>query len=210
MPDAAVREASMKKVALASFVGALLEWYDFFLFGTASAIVFGPLFFPGEVKLSGLMGAFTIFGVGFLARPLGGIVFGHIGDRIGRKAGLIMTLTMTGLGTFLIGLLPTYKAVGVAAPVLLLILRLVQAFGLGGEYAGAALITIEHAPDSRRGFWGGVPQAAAPAGVLLSTAAFAVADILPHDAFISWGWRVPFLISIVFTLIGLFIRLNLL
>ena len=210
MADAASKVVSMKKVALASFVGALLEWYDFFLFGTAAAIVFGPLFFPNSTKLGGLLGAFTIFGVGFLARPLGGILFGHIGDRIGRKAGLIMTLTTIGASTFLIGLLPTYDTIGVAAPLLLLILRLVQAFGLGGEYAGAALITIEHAPDGRRGFWGSIPQAAAPAGVLLANAAFSLANLLPHDAFISWGWRLPFLISLVFTFVGLFIRLNLL
>ncbi|MCU4161223.1 MHS family MFS transporter [Acidiphilium sp. AL] len=200
----------MGRVAFASFVGALLEWYDFFVFGTASAVAFGPLFFPNQNPLNGIMGAFAIFGVGFLARPLGGVVFGHIGDRIGRKAGLIMTLLIIGLGTFLIGLLPTWHQAGIAAPILLLVLRLVQGFGLGGEYAGAALITIEHAPEGRRGFWGGMPQAAASAGILLATLVFALLDGLPKSEFLAWGWRVPFLISIAFTLIGLFIRLNLL
>lgn len=201
---------SMNKVAIASFVGALLEWYDFFIFGTASAVAFGPLFFPNANPLTGMMGAFTIFGVGFLARPLGGVVFGHIGDRVGRKVGLILTLVIIGTGTFLIGLLPTWNQIGIAAPILLMLLRLVQGFGLGGEYAGAALITIEHAPENRRGFWGGIPQSAASAGILLATGVFALLDSLSKQQFLDWGWRVPFLISIVFTAIGLFIRMNLL
>ncbi len=210
MPDLdKTRKISMPKVAIASFIGALLEWYDFFIFGTASAIAFGPLFFPQASKLGGLMGAFGIFGVGFLARPLGGIVFGHIGDRIGRKAGLIMTLVIIGAGTFLIGVLPTYRQIGLAAPILLLILRLVQGFGLGGEYAGAALVTIEHAPAGKRGFWGGIPQSAASAGILLATLIFAALGGLSKAAFLAWGWRIPFLISIGFTVVGLFIRLNL-
>lgn len=200
----------MNKVAVASFVGALLEWYDFFIFGTASAVAFGPLFFPKQNPLDGTMGAFAIFGIGFLARPLGGVVFGHVGDRIGRKAGLVLTLVIIGLGTFLIGLLPTWNEIGVGAPVLLLLLRLVQGFGLGGEYAGAALITIEHAPKHRRGFWGGVPQSAASAGILLATGVFALLNVMTKQQFLDWGWRVPFLISIAFTAVGLFIRLNLL
>jgi MFS transporter, MHS family, shikimate and dehydroshikimate transport protein len=197
------------KVAVASFIGALLEWYDFFIFGTASALAFGPVFFPSENPLNGIMGAFAIFGVGFLARPLGGIVFGHIGDRIGRKAGLILTLIIIGLGTFLIGLLPSWNQIGIGAPILLLVLRLLQGFGLGGEYAGAALMTIEHAPAHKRGFWGGVPQAAASAGILLATGIFALLGGLSKAQFLEWGWRIPFLVSALFTVVGLFIRVSL-
>ncbi|WBO59469.1 MULTISPECIES: MFS transporter [unclassified Acidocella] len=205
----AAPRSPMGKVAIASFIGALLEWYDFFIFGTAAAIAFGPIFFSNAGKLNGIMGSFAIFGVGFLARPLGGIVFGHIGDRIGRKASLIATLVIIGLGTFLIGVLPTYAQIGIGAPMLLLALRLVQGFGLGGEYAGAALMTIEHAPANRRGFWGGVPQSAASAGILLATGIFALLGGLSKDQFLQWGWRIPFLISGLFTFIGLFIRVSL-
>jgi len=205
MPD---ERGFMSRVALASFIGALLEWYDFFIFGTAAAVAFGPVFFPTQNPLRGMMGAFAIYGVGFLARPLGGIFFGHIGDRHGRKAGLLLTLAIIGTGTFLIGLLPGWKQAGIAAPLMLMALRLLQGFGLGGEYGGAALITIEHAPDARRGFWGAIPQAAASAGILLATGVFAALDHLSKDAFLAWGWRIPFLISIIFTGVGIFIRMS--
>ncbi|MCG5212796.1 MFS transporter [Streptosporangium sp. KLBMP 9127] len=196
----------MTKVALGSFAGALMEWYDFFVFGTAAALVLGKLFFPGEDPALATISAFATYGVGFLARPLGGIVFGHFGDRVGRKKTLIATLSIVGASTFLIGLLPTYDAIGVWAPALLVLLRLLQGFGLGGEYGGAALMTVEHAPRHRRGFWGSIPQAAASTGIMLATGIFALVTQLPDEQLYSWGWRVPFLISAVLLIVGLFIR----
>lgn len=151
---------------------------------------------------------FATFGVGFLARPLGGIVFGHLGDRVGRKSSLVATLVIIGLGTFLIGCLPTYGTAGVWAPVLLVLLRLIQGFGLGGEYGGAALMTIEHAPVGRKGLWGSVPQAAASGGILLATGVFALLNLLSRQALLDWGWRIPFLLSAVMLAVGLFVRLN--
>lgn len=201
--------APMRKVVIASFAGALLEWYDFFLFGTASGIVFGKLFFPGSDPTMGMIAAFATFGVGFLTRPLGGIVFGHFGDRIGRKATLIWTVAIIGTSTFLIGLLPTYAEIGVAAPVLLALLRLLQGFGLGGEYGGAALMTIESAPQSRRGFLGSLPQTAASAGIMLATGSFALCNaLLTEEQFLSWGWRLPFLASLLMLFVGLYIRVH--
>ena len=202
------RKKDMKRIAAASFAGAVLEWYDFFLFGTASALVFAPLFFPSVNESLGVISAFATFGVGFVARPVGGIIFGHLGDKYGRKSSLIATLVIIGSCTFLIGVLPTYHQAGVIAPVLLVILRLLQGIGLGGEYGGAALLTIEHAPDSERGFWGSIPQAAASTGILLATGAFSLVSLLPDESFMSWGWRLPFLVSIVMAAIGLFIRLR--
>lgn len=199
---------SMSKVAAASFIGALLEWYDFYIFATASAIVFGRIFFPGHDPVANTMASFGAFAAGFLARPLGGLIFGHIGDRIGRKASLISTLLIIGIGTFLIGLLPTYSQIGVAAPILLVILRVLQGIGLGGEYGGANLITIEHAPAASRGFWGSLPQAASPGGLLLATGVFGLVSLLPQESFLAWGWRIPFLLSSVMLAVGLFIRMN--
>jgi MFS transporter, MHS family, shikimate and dehydroshikimate transport protein len=198
----------MRRIAAASFVGALLEWYDFYVFATASALAFGPLFFPSSDPLLSIMASFSAFASGFLARPIGGLIFGDIGDRIGRKASLIATLVIIGTGTFLIGLLPTFARVGIWAPILLVILRVLQGIGLGGEYAGASLITIEHAPSGRRGFWGSLPQAASPGGLLLSSLVFGVIALLPPGAFIAWGWRVPFLLSAVMLGIGLYVRLH--
>ena len=199
---------AMRRIAAASFVGALLEWYDFYVFATASALVFGPLFFPSGDPLLSTMASFGAFASGFLARPIGGLIFGDIGDRIGRKASLIATLVIIGTGTFLIGLLPTFAQAGVWAPILLVILRVVQGIGLGGEYAGASLITIEHAPSGRRGFWGSLPQAASPGGLLLSSLVFGLIALLPPGAFIAWGWRVPFLLSVIMLGIGLYVRLH--
>jgi MHS family shikimate/dehydroshikimate transporter-like MFS transporter len=196
----------MSKVALGSFAGALMEWYDFFVFGTASALVLGRLFFPSGNPTLGTISAFATYGVGFLARPLGGVVFGHFGDRIGRKKTLIATLSIVGFCTFAIGLLPTYESAGFLAPVLLVLLRLFQGFGLGGEYGGAALMTVEHAPRNRRGLWGSIPQAAASTGIMLATGVFALVTRLSDDRLYSWGWRVPFLISALLLMIGLFIR----
>lgn len=200
-----VAAKEMRKVATASFVGALLEWYDFFLFGTATALIFGPLFFSGPYAQAA---AFATFGVAFVARPLGGIIFGHFGDRTGRKSMLVITVLIMGTGTVLIGLLPTAETIGVWAPVLLVVLRIAQGIGLGGEYAGAALMTIEHAPVNRRGFWGSIPQAAASGGILLGTGAYALVNLLPDAAFLSWGWRLPFLLSAVLLVVGLYIRMN--
>ncbi|MBV9786289.1 MAG: MHS family MFS transporter [Acidisphaera sp.] len=205
-PDAAT--SSMPRIALASFIGGLLEWYDFYIFATASAIVFGQLFFPGESRLAGTMAAFGAFAAGFLARPLGGLLFGHIGDRFGRKTSLIATLLIIGIGTFLIGVLPTWKQAGPLAPVLLVLLRIAQGIGLGGEYGGASLMTIEHAPVGRRGFWGSLPQAASPGGLLLASVIFSLVALLPPAQFLAWGWRVPFLVSIIMLGVGLFIRLR--
>jgi len=207
-PPAPATAARMRTVAAASFAGALMEWYDFFLYGTASALVFSKLFFPGLSPAAGTAASFATFGVGFVARPLGGVVFGHFGDRAGRKSMLIATVLIIGCGTFLIGLLPTYGAIGIWAPILLVVLRLFQGIGLGGEYAGAALLTIEHAPARSRGLWGSIPQAAASAGILLGTGIFDGVSSLPKHAFLTWGWRIPFLLSAVLFVVGLVIRLR--
>jgi MHS family shikimate/dehydroshikimate transporter-like MFS transporter len=201
--------AAMRRVVAASFAGALLEWYDFFIFGTASGLVLGRLFFSSTDPLVNTTAAFATFGVGFLARPLGGIVFGHYGDRIGRKATLVATLLITGMSTFLIGVLPSFAQAGIAAPILLVTLRLIQGFGLGGEYGGAALLTIESAPPARRGFLGSLPQTAASAGIMLATGVFALCNyLIPEHEFLVWGWRVPFLVSILLFLVGMQIRLH--
>ncbi len=202
-------KVSITHVAVASFVGTAIEWYDFFLYGTAAALVFNKLFFPKFDPLVGTLLAFATFAVGFIARPVGGIVFGHYGDRIGRKAMLSLTLLIMGLATFAIGLLPTYAAIGVGAPILLVSLRLLQGFGLGGEWGGAVLMAVEHAPAHRRGFYGSWPQTGAPAGLLLSTGVFSIVSRLPEDAFLSWGWRVPFLLSVLLVGVGAFIRVRL-
>src|SRR4051812_7231960 len=198
----------MRRVAAASFVGALLEWYDFYAFATASALVFGPLFFPSDDPLLSTMASFGAFASGFLARPIGGLIFGDIGDRIGRRASLVATLLIIGTGTFLIGLLPTFEHAGIWAPILLLILRVLQGIGLGGEYAGASLITIEHAPSGRRGFWGSLPQGASPGGLLLSSLVFGLISLLPPEAFLAWGWRAPFLLSVIMLGVGFYVRLH--
>jgi MHS family shikimate/dehydroshikimate transporter-like MFS transporter len=199
------------RVALASFVGTAIEWYDFFIYGTAAALVFGQLFFPpNEDPLIGTLAAFATYAVGFAARPVGGVVFGHFGDRVGRKSMLVITILTMGLATFLIGLLPTYARVGIWAPVLLVVLRLIQGFSVGGEWGGAALMTVEHAPEGRRGYYGSWTMAASPAGAMLATGAFALASGLPDEQFLAWGWRLPFLFSIVLVGVGLFIRLRIL
>lgn len=201
--------ATMRKVVAGSFAGALLEWYDFFTYGTASALVFGHVFFPEADPLAGTVAAFATFGAGFFARPLGGLLFGHFGDRQGRKVALIWTLLIVGVSTFAIGLLPTHAQIGVWAPILLIALRLVQGLGLGGEYGGAALLTIESAPHARRGFYGSLPQTAASAGIMLATAVFSFTDtVLTDEQFTTWGWRIPFLLSAVLLAVGMFIRLH--
>ena len=197
--------SSVRQVALASFIGTAIEWYDFFLYGTAAALVFGSLFFPEATPLGGTLLAFATYGVGFFARPVGGIIFGHYGDRIGRKTMLVLSLLIMGVATFLIGLLPTYEQVGVLAPILLVVLRLFQGIGVGGEWGGAVLMAVEDAPPGRRGFFGSWPQMGVPAGLLLANVVFAITSAtLPE----TWGWRVPFLLSIVLVGVGLFIRLK--
>ncbi|GAB2973988.1 MFS transporter [Saccharothrix stipae] len=200
---------SFAKVVIASLIGTTIEWYDFFLYGSAAALVFNKLFFPTADPLNGTLLAFTTYAIGFLARPLGGLVFGHFGDKIGRKKLLVLSLVLMGGATFAMGLLPTYAAIGVAAPLLLTLLRLIQGFALGGEWGGAVLIVSEHGSAERRGFWASWPQAGVPMGNLLATAVLAVlAAVQSDEAFLSWGWRVPFLLSGVLVLIGLWIRLS--
>lgn len=199
----------MRRVVLGSFAGALLEWYDFFIFGTAAGLIFAPLFFPESSPSAGIIAAFATFGVGFLARPLGGIVFGHFGDKIGRKVTLIWTLSIVGTSTFLIGCIPTWHSIGLWAPLILMVLRLIQGFGLGGEYGGAALMTIESAPAAKRGLLGSLPQAAASVGLMLATGVFALCmHLLSPEQFMAWGWRIPFWLSALMLIVGLFIRLH--
>ena len=200
--------SSIRKVGLASFIGAMIEWYDFFLYGLAAAVVFNELFFPNIDPLLGTLAAFATFGVGFFARPLGGIIFGHYGDRVGRKAMLVLTLLIMGVATFLIGLLPTYDAVGILAPILLVTLRIFQGIGVGGEWGGAALLVVEHSPQGRRGFYGSWPQMGSSAGLLLATALYTAFSSLPEEQFMAWGWRAPFLLSIILVGVGLFIRMR--
>ncbi len=204
------KKSSIRLVALASLVGTTIEWYDFFLYGTAAALVFNRLYFPTFDPLAGTLAAFGTYAVGFLARPIGGIIIGHYGDRIGRKSMLVLTLTIMGVATFAIGLLPTYAQIGPWAAVALVALRLAQGFGVGGEWGGAVLMAVEHAPAGARGFYGSLPQMGVPAGLLASTAVFAQFARLPQDQFLSWGWRVPFLVSIALVGVGLVIRLRIL
>jgi MHS family shikimate/dehydroshikimate transporter-like MFS transporter len=204
------QEMSPSKVALASFVGAAIEWYDFFIFGTAAGLVFNELFFTNLDPITGTLVAYLTFAVGFVARPVGSVIFGHYGDRIGRKTMLILTLFIMGAATFLIGLLPTYNSIGIWAPILLVVLRIFQGIGIGGEYGGAVLMAVEYAPEGRRGFYGSWPQAGVPAGLLLGTGAFALISLLPDEQFFAWGWRVAFLASIVLVVIGMYIRLQIL
>ena len=203
-----VPASSIRSVAVASLIGTTIEWYDFFLYGTAAALVFNRLYFPMFDPLAGTLAAFATYAVGFVARPIGGIVIGHFGDRIGRKSMLILTLTVMGVATFLIGLLPTYEQIGPWAGAALVLLRLAQGFGVGGEWGGAVLMAVEHAPVGARGFYGSWPQVGVPAGLLLSTGIFALFARLPEQQFLTWGWRVPFLCSIVLVAVGLIIRLR--
>jgi len=191
---------------MASAVGSALEWYDFFIYGTAAALVFSDLFFPKFEPTTGLLLSFATFGVGFFARPFGGMVFGHLGDRIGRKPVLVITLLLVGVGTFLIGLLPTYDAVGLWAPAMLVGLRLVQGFGAGAEYGGAVILAVEHAPTGKRGLFGSFAAIGVNIGLLLATGVFALVSTLPKEDFLNWGWRIPFLLSVILVVVGFFIR----
>ncbi|MEQ7010436.1 MFS transporter [Actinopolymorpha sp. B17G11] len=202
--------SSFAKVVMASLVGTTIEWYDFFLYGSAAALVFNTLFFPEQDPTVGTMLAFVTYALGFVARPIGGIVFGHFGDKLGRKKMLVVSLLLMGGATFAIGLLPTYATIGVAAPLLLLLCRLVQGFAVGGEWGGAVLMVAEHGSAERRGFWSSWPQAGVPAGNLLSVLVlFILASTTSDEAFTTWGWRVPFLLSAILVVVGLWIRLRL-
>jgi metabolite-proton symporter len=207
--DSDVLPRTPQRVILASLIGTSLEWYDFFLYGTASALVFNKLFFPNFEPAVGTLLAFATYAVGFVARPLGGIVFGHFGDRVGRKQVLVVTLLIMGIATFLIGLLPTYATIGVIAPILLVALRFAQGLGLGGEWGGAVLMALEHGAPDRRGFNASWPQVGVPVGNLLAAGVLAVLNLVLSDqAFLSWGWRVAFLLSGALVLVGLWIRMT--
>ncbi|MFI6541113.1 MFS transporter [Nonomuraea sp. NPDC050547] len=196
-----------RRVILASLVGTSLEWYDFFLYTTAATLVFGKLFFPTLDPFNATLAALASNAVAFVARPLGGVVFGHFGDRVGRKTVLVVTLLMMGVATFLIGALPSFDSVGILAPVLLVTLRFIQGLGLGGEWGGAVIMTMEHGDQRRRGFNASWPQVGVPAGYVLATALLTVLSLtLTNEAFLSWGWRVPFLLSGVLVLVGFWVR----
>ncbi|MGH3436007.1 MAG: MFS transporter [Sciscionella sp.] len=210
MPEtASTPRTPIGRVVAASLIGTTIEWYDFFLYGSAAALVFNKLFFPNATPMTGTLLAFATYAIGFGARPLGGLVFGHFGDRLGRKKLLVLSLLMMGAATFAIGLLPSYAAIGIGAPLLLTLLRLIQGFALGGEWGGSVLLVSEHGDAARRGFWASWPQAGAPGGNLLATAVLAVLAAVQSDAtFLAWGWRIPFLLSGLLVMVGLWIRLR--
>lgn len=202
--DARLKNA--RRSVVGAFVGTALEWYDFFLFGTSAAIVFGPLFFPAADPVASQMGSFAALALGFIARPLGAMVFGHYGDKLGRKGALIITVMVMGVATTLIGVLPTFQTAGIVAPVLLVLIRLVQGLAAGGEWGGATAMAVENAPVEKRGLYAAIVQLGSPSGTLLSSGAVALVALLPKAAFMDWGWRLPFLVSIVLVLVALWIR----
>lgn len=202
------KKSSHRLAGISSMVGTTIEWYDFFIYGAAAALIFNKLFFPNLDPLMGVMAAFATYAVGFIGRPLGGIVFGHFGDKIGRKAMLLTTLIMMGIPTVLIGLLPTYESIGYWATVCLVILRFVQGMAMGGEWGGAVLMAVEHAPEGGKGFWGSLPQASAGGGLVLASVALGLVSMLPEASLFSWGWRIPFLASIVLLGVGWYIRVK--
>jgi MFS transporter, MHS family, shikimate and dehydroshikimate transport protein len=203
-------DRNLRRVVLSSLIGATIEWYDFFLYGVVAGIVFNRLYFPPGDPLVGTLLAYTTFAVGFVTRPLGGVIFGHFGDRIGRKSVLVMTLMIMGIATFLIGLIPTYAQIGVWAPILLLVLRVFQGIGLGGEWGGAVLMTFENAPPEKRGFYASIPQIGLAIGLCLASGLVALLSLLPDADFLAWGWRLAFLVSVVLVVVGLYIRLRIL
>lgn len=202
-------ERAVRKVVAASLIGATIEWYDFFLYGVVAGIVFNKLYFPVSDPLVATMLAYTTFAVGFVTRPLGGVIFGHFGDRIGRKSMLVITLMIMGVSTFLIGLVPTYDSIGIWAPILLLLLRVLQGIGLGGEWGGAVLMAYEYAPPGRKGFYASLPQIGLSIGLCLASGVVALLSLTLTDAqFLAWGWRVAFLVSAAMVFVGMYIRLN--
>jgi metabolite-proton symporter len=208
LDDTVVTGQRRRRAVIASTVGTSIEWYDFFLYGTASALVFPTLFFPNSAPFVGILASFGTQFVGFASRPIGAAIFGHFGDRIGRKATLITTLLLMGIGTFLIGCLPTYHTLGAFAPVLLVILRIAQGVGVGGEWGGSVLLSMEWGKRKQRGFMASWPQLGVPIGLLLSTGAVKLMSAWTGNSFDSWGWRIPFLVSIVLVGIGLYVRLR--
>jgi len=203
------RKVEARRVALASAIGTTIEWYDFFIYGTASAVVFAPQFFPQVSAFAGILASYLTFAIGFGARPLGGIVMGHFGDRVGRKSTLVWCLLLMGFSTFAIGLLPTYAQIGAWAPALLVFLRFLQGFALGGEWGGAVLMSVEHAPQGKRGLFGSFVALGLPAGIILSNLVFLMTSALASpEQFASWAWRVPFLASGVLVAVGFFVRLR--
>jgi len=206
--DVSQKASTISHVVWASVLGTAIEWYDFLIYGTAAALVFNKLFFPSFDPFIGTLVALSSYAVGFVARPIGGAIIGHFGDRVGRKAMLVTTMMIMGAGTFLIGCLPTYNQIGIWAPILLVTLRFVQGIGIGGEWSGAVVMVIEHA-GNRRGFWGSLVQIGFPVGVAASAGIFGLMTQLPEESFLSWGWRVPFLVSIVLVAVGFFVRYRL-
>jgi MFS transporter, MHS family, shikimate and dehydroshikimate transport protein len=203
------RNSEALKVALASLVGSTIEWYDFFLYGTASALVFGDLFFPTFSPLVGTLLSFSTMAVGYIARPLGAIIMGHFGDKLGRKTMLVSSLVIMGVATTIIGLLPSFNTIGIAAPVILVMARLLQGFAVGGEVGGAITMAVEHAPDRRRGLYGGFPQLGVASGLVLANLIFLASNaFLSADQFKSFGWRIPFLVSVILVLVGVYVRLR--
>ncbi|OCA86139.1 MFS transporter [Bacillus sp. FJAT-27225] len=194
------------RVLVASLVGSSIEWFDYFLYGTMAALVFNQLFFVNEDPTVGLLLAYASFALSFFIRPFGGIIFSHIGDRIGRKKTLVLTLSLMGAATFAMGILPTYQAIGVAAPIILITLRLIQGLGIGGEWGGALLLATEYAPPERRGFFGSIPQMGVTIGMVMGTLALWIMNLLPEQQFMTWGWRVPFILSALLVVFGLWIR----
>lgn len=203
------RRKRLRTVVAASLLGTTVEWYDFFLYATAASLVFNQLFFPDQSSFVGTMLSFATFAVGFVVRPIGGVVFGHFGDRIGRKKTLALTMFIMGIATALMGALPTAEQIGVLAPVLLLLLRILQGFALGGEWAGAVLLAVEHSPEKKRGLFGSIPQIGLALGLALGTAVFALLQTVFDDAqFLAYGWRIAFLLSLILVAVGLVVRLK--
>ena len=201
--------ATLRKIVWSSVIGTAVEWYDFLIYGAATALVFNKVFFAAGDPALATIAAFGTYAVGFLARPLGAAIFGHFGDRVGRKAMLAITIMVMGLGTFLIGLLPTYQQIGVAAPILLVVLRFLQGIGLGGEWGGAVLMSLESGDPKKRGLNASWPQVGVPVGLLLANGVLALMQaITDKEAFLSWGWRIPFLLSGVLVIVGLWIRMT--
>jgi MHS family shikimate/dehydroshikimate transporter-like MFS transporter len=208
--SAAPSPSTVRKVALAAMAGSAIEWYDFFIYLTAAALVFGPLYFPGSSEVAGVLASFSTAAVGFVARPVGGILFGHYGDRLGRKPTLVIALLTMGTATTLVGLLPTYATIGVAAPILLFVLRFLQGLAVGGQWGGAVLLATEYAPEDKRGFYGSFAQAGVPVGLLLGNTVFLLlSSIFGEQAFAAWAWRIPFLFSIILIAVALYIQLRL-
>src|SRR5919112_2638656 len=215
MTDSSARAAApspstVRKVALAAMTGSAIEWYDFFIYLTAAALVFGPLFFPGASEVAAVLAAFSTAAVGFVARHIGGILFGHYGDRLGRKPTLVIALLLMGAATTLVGVLPTYATIGVAAPILLFVLRFLQGLAVGGQWGGAVLLATEYAPEDQRGLYGSFAQSGVPVGLLLGNTIFLlISAIVGEQAFAAWAWRIPFLFSIVLIAVALYIQLRL-